>query len=310
MPIRNMGTLLENIVLVETMRLLAQGNQERQPIDLLNSFAMPPLSGWCAHRTDYGFSAAQLNALLVGPQAAPADSYQAMLWSCLQQPSGEPGTLGPNGALLCSILAQHLSCPIRLWLNDIPHGHYGNALPGLAAINATVQRVLALTVAPQNVVVVCEDPWPDCLRINLSDTLANWEDKPHARIGFLDPMRYRVNNGAAGETDSASHLEWLRLLSDGMACPVISVHFTGHNDWQTLRPEIEQMHADGRAKGYLHTLVARHSYYHAVCNVKAPQGSEASRALARDLQRVLEAAWGGWFTTTGRMPDGLTIEVL
>lgn len=310
MPIRNMGTLLENIVLVETMRLLAQGKRERQPIDLLNSFAMPPLSDWRAHRTDYGFSAAQLNALQTGPQPAPVDSYQAMLWSCLQQPSEQPSASGPNGALLCTILAHYLSCPMRLWLNDIPDGHYGNALPGLAAINATVQRFLALTVAPQNVVVVCEDPWPNSLRINLGETLADWEDKPHARVGFLDPMRYRVNNGAAGETDSASHCKWLRLLSDGMACPVISVHFTGHNDWQTLRSEIEQMHADGRANGYHHTLVARHSYYHTVCSVRAPQGSEESLALARDLQRVLEAAWCGWFTTTGRMRDKLTIQVL
>ena len=124
------------------------------------------------------------------------------------------------------------------------------------------------------------------------------------------PIRYRVNNGAAGETDSTSHREWLRLLSAGMACSVISVHFTGHNDWQTLRPEIEHMHADGGANGYHHTLVARHSYYHAVCNINAPQGPEASRALARDLQRVLEAAWGVWFTTIRHRPDELRIEVL
>jgi hypothetical protein len=97
------------------------------PIDFLNSFAMPPLSGWCAHKTDSGFSAAYLNALQAGKQPAPPDSYQGMLWSCLQQPPGQPGMLGPNGALLCTMLAHYLARPIRLWLNDIPNGHYGNA---------------------------------------------------------------------------------------------------------------------------------------------------------------------------------------
>jgi hypothetical protein len=42
-----------------------------------------------------------------------------------------------------------------LWLNDIPNGHYGNGLPGLAAIDAFVQRVLALGTPPKNTVVVC-----------------------------------------------------------------------------------------------------------------------------------------------------------
>lgn len=310
MPIRNMGTLLENIVLVEMMRFMARWTQARRPLDILNSFAMPPLSGCCAHRTDYGFSASQMNALKARPQPSPSDTYEAMLWSCLQQPAGQPGTLGPNGALLCSILAHHLKCPVRLWLNDIPDGHYGNALPGLAGINAVVQRVLGLTTPSENIVVVCADPWPNCLRTNLSHTLAEWKSDASARLGFLDPMRYRIEGGASGETDSASHREWLRLLSAGTACPVVSVHFTGHNNWPTLRSEISEMHSDGCANGYDHTLVARHSYYHTVCNIRAPQGPKASGELARDLKRALEAAWRGWFRTIDRTPDDLEIRVM
>ena len=116
MPIRNMGTLLENIVLVEAMRLLTHGDQPNAPIDFINSFAMPVLSNWVPHRTDYGFSAAQLDALRAGPQPSPVDSYQGMMWSCLQQPLGQPGTQVPNGALLCAMLAMHLNWPMRLWL--------------------------------------------------------------------------------------------------------------------------------------------------------------------------------------------------
>jgi len=77
MPIQNMGTLLENIVLVEAMRLLAQENQGNRPIDMLNSFAMPPLSEWRGHRTNHGFGMAQLRTLQAGPQPLPVDSYQA-----------------------------------------------------------------------------------------------------------------------------------------------------------------------------------------------------------------------------------------
>jgi hypothetical protein len=91
-----------------------------------------------------------LNALRARPQPSPSNAYRAMLWFCLQQPASEPGTVGPNGALLCTILAHQLGRPLRLWLNDIPDGHCGNALPGLEAIEVTVQRVLGLDAPPDN----------------------------------------------------------------------------------------------------------------------------------------------------------------
>jgi hypothetical protein len=70
------------------------------------------------------------------------------------------------------------------------------------------------------------------------------------------------------------------------------------------------MHADGFANGYHHTLVARHGHYHAVCNIKTAQSSQAARTLAGNLQQMLEAAWGAWFQVIGRARDALTIEVL
>lgn len=313
MPIRNMGTLLENIVVVEALRACAQANLAA-PIDFLNSFAMPPLAGWYVHKTDYGFSAAHMNALQAGQQPAAQESYQGMLWSCLQQPPMQPGTQGPNGALLCSMLAHYLRRPIRLWLNDIPNGHYGNALPGLAAINKIVQQVLALALAPNGPIVVCGESWPDSLikppKTNLADTLAAWMGPTQARIGYLDPMRYRIKNGGPGETDSMSHQHWLRLLATGSACTVISIHFTGHNHWSTLRPEIQSMHNDGIATGYPHTLVVRHSYYHVVCNFKTPEGPEAAHLLAFTLQELVQSAWRSWFQTIGRAADALEVVVL
>jgi hypothetical protein len=309
MPIRNMGTLLENVVVVEAMRLLSRGSGESAPVDFLNSFAMPPLSGWCAHRTDYGFSAAQLNALQAGPPPGPSSSYQALLWLCLQQPFDLPGTLGPNGALLCAMLAQLDSYPVRFWLNDVPDGHYGNALPGLAAINETAQRVTGATRPPQNAVITCNAPWPGC-QASLKDTAALWTSGSRGRLGFLDPMRYRVSRAAGGETDSESHESWLGHLAGGVTCPVISVHFTGHSDWPSLRPEIQHMHSDGHKAGYSHTLVARHSYYHVVCNIRSSQGVGASGAIANELRSLLQKAWRSWFVTIRRAPDDLTIDII
>ncbi|MGZ8445372.1 MAG: hypothetical protein ACXWXZ_18410 [Candidatus Binatia bacterium] len=308
MPIRNMGTLIENVVLVEVMRLLSQVTSESTSVDFLNSFAMPPLSSWHAHRTDYGFSADQLNALQAGPQPEPRDSYQGLLWLCLQQPPVQPGTEGPNGALLCGLFAQTSSHPVRFWLNDIPDGHYGNALPALATLNETVRRVAGAAACPQNTVIACDAPWPEC-QASLGETAAQWRSGSRGRVGFLDPMRYRVAGAKGGETDSESHGNWLRLLADGMACPVISVHFTGHNDWPFLRPEIRRMHADGFVASYTQTLVARHSYYHVVCNIRSPQGVDAGRALTKNLRGLREKAWKSWFVTIERRPDDLTIEV-
>lgn len=313
MPIRNMGTLLENIVIVEALRSLAS-ERSSAPIDFLNSFAMPPLSGWCAHSTDYGFSSAQLNVLQAGQRPAPPDSYAGMLWSCLQQPPGQPGMQGPNGALLCRMLVHYLGCPLRLWLNDIPDGNYGNALPGLAAINEIAQQVLAVPTLPKCVTVVCGDPWPDSLTrpngTSLSDTLAAWGEPALARVGFLDPMRYRTNDGRGGETDSLTHRQWLSLLASGNACPVISVHFTGHRDWGVLPSEIQSMHEDGVATGYSHTLVARHSYYHTVCNIRSPEGPETALALARLLEQRIQMVWDSWFQTAYRTADALTLSML
>jgi hypothetical protein len=207
------------------------------------------------------------------------------------------------------MLAHQLGRPIRLWLNDIHDGHYGDAIPGLATMAGTLQRVLGLDAPPEIPVVVCDDPWPACLT-KLRDTVAAWMKDTSARVGFLDPMRYRRESGAAGETDSASHRKWLRLLVAETECPVVSVHFTGHNDCPTLRREIERMHADGAANGYAHTVVFRHSYYHAVCNGRNPDGQAAEAELAHDLEHAVDSAWRTWFRTIHRAPDDLEIRVL
>ncbi|MFC1835704.1 hypothetical protein ACFL2Q_13375 [Thermodesulfobacteriota bacterium] len=315
MPIRNTGTLLENIAPVAAMRLLNQDNHQYSPIDFLNSFAMPPLSVFMQHSTDCGFSEEDLIALQLSQQPGDVTSYESMLWSCLQQPPEQAGIQGPNGALLSAMLAHYLPCPLRLWLNDIPNGPYENAIPGLKGINGTVQQVLQLAEAPKNEVVVCDRRWPTSLlpptEDNLTDTLGAWGDDAHARLGFLDPMRYCQNNVNGDVTDSSSHQQWLHLLADRYPRTVISVHFTGHRYWPGLRAEVQQMYRDGLAQGYHHALVASHSYYHVVCSIRHPDGENATRVLALRLEDAVRAAWNDWFRTIDRSrPAALNLAVL
>jgi hypothetical protein len=314
MPIRNMGTLLENIVLVEAMRVLSQGNHINAPIEFLNSFVMPPLSQWIDHATDYGISAAHLDALRQG-QPPPLQTYQGLLYQCLQHPPEQPGTLGPNGALLSALLTCHAGARLRMWLNDIPQGHYPNTLPALAAIEVTVQAVGALP-APWccDHLVICETPWPGSLVApapnNLTATLQAWGATAHARLGYLDPNRYRILNGQGPETDSSSHRTWLALLATGTPRPVISVHFTAHRNYTELRPEVQQLHADGVAEGYQRTLMTSHSYYHTVCNIRHPDGEAAAHQLATELQAAVQSAWAGWFAAIGAGANALNTVVL
>ena len=63
MPIRNMGTLIENIVVVSVLSTIADEGIRALASISYNSFAMPPLTKWRTHNADHGFSAAQLNAI-------------------------------------------------------------------------------------------------------------------------------------------------------------------------------------------------------------------------------------------------------
>lgn len=302
MPIRNMGTLLENIVLVESLRHLDAGAESSAPIDYVNSFAMPPLSPWTAHSADACFSQTQMTSLLMS--APPPHSYAGLLRACLQQLP--LGVQGPNGALLCALLSHHMQRPLRLWLNDIPAGHYGNALPALAAMNTDVQQILGLAVPPTNPILTCDVPYPDstsdAVPSGLSQCLAAWANGAAARLGFLDPMRYRATDRKAGETSSEDHCAWLELLRKNFSGPVLSVHFTGHRNHSELKPEVAKIHADAIASGYQHSLVTSHSHYFTVVAVHDPKGEAASLVRANALNSAVRAQWVQWCSTIQHLP--------
>ncbi len=120
MPRLNYGTLLENIVVVESTRLGLEHTGTEDALCFATSFAMPPMTQcWCKVSEEAGnprFNHAFL--LRLGTQTSRPASLQAMWSVCMKNLARLPirpfhqteGRIvfdsgGPNGALLVSMLA-------------------------------------------------------------------------------------------------------------------------------------------------------------------------------------------------------------
>ena len=54
MPILNAGTIVENIALIESARLVfEEAPNTKEPVEFVNSFAMPPFTPWRGPVTIY-----------------------------------------------------------------------------------------------------------------------------------------------------------------------------------------------------------------------------------------------------------------
>ena len=58
-------------------------------------------------------------------------------------------------------------------VNDVPEGHYGDAIPALREVSTTVAKVLGLPEPPRQPVAVCDRPYPASME-DLRDTLLAW----------------------------------------------------------------------------------------------------------------------------------------
>jgi hypothetical protein len=288
MPIRNVGTLLENIVLVEVARLVFE--HAESPVDFANAFTMPPLSPWKEHRNQQRFDAASIAARTLDP--TPTTSYAALLSACC---TPDPNRGGPSGALLVAMLARRLGVLVRFWLNDLAVGaHYDGAMVSLGRFSALLAELEPRGTDPV-AVVTCGEPYPASLP-SLRAALDGWHvgmPMASAMIGFLDPNRYRIAGAAGPETSSPDHRRWLAALRSGGPPIAVSVHFTGHNHWPTLRPEIERLRQDAADEGYAWSLTAMHSHYATIVSLAHAQPAVAE-ALRRILDGRLHAAWNAW----------------
>jgi hypothetical protein len=152
MPIQNIGTLLENMVVTETVSVMLDEVESNQRLGFATSFAMPTLSEWRPHPQAVGMSTAALKEIAKGH--TDTDFLSAMS-RCLSHTPDR----GPNGALLAGVLATLRGSGLSVWANDIPDGHYGNAIPSLEKIVTLVRRILPGS-KPDISVKVCDRPYP------------------------------------------------------------------------------------------------------------------------------------------------------
>lgn len=163
MPIQNVGTLLENLVVTEAALTLLYRCREGAPLEFLNSFAMPPSTPWVPHSQNGGFEPATLDRVRVGKGSALLQgvSYPSLLSANLHSDSGQ----GPNGALLVAGAALQTRVPCRLWLNDVRNGHYGDAIPQLEQIEGAARAIYDMPDAkPSSLTVrVWDAAYPDSI---------------------------------------------------------------------------------------------------------------------------------------------------
>jgi hypothetical protein len=304
MPIQNIGTLLENIVVVEAAVVLMRASDVERPLEFLNAFAMPPLSPWIPHSKNSGFDDTTLDRVRDADDAAVSGAtlYAKLLGTNLKLDR----TMGPNAAMLVAgAWAQQRAC--RMWLNDLPDGQYGNAIPELRQIPKTAARTYDLHGAGNGFEVrVPAAPYPHSLD-NLLETLNQWSALGAAggRLAFLDPMRYRIKGRGSAETSGEDHRRWLDCLAfDGCT---VALHFTGHSDHPSLEREFVALHDDSRAEGYAASLCFKREHYAVFCASRSPVLGAAAALLAQ-LEDAVHRAWRSWRVKfASRLDTGLTV---
>ncbi|MGE4164090.1 MAG: hypothetical protein AB7G23_20375 [Vicinamibacterales bacterium] len=292
MPIQNVGTLLENLVLVEVARDLLADAEE---LVLCSSFAMPPLSEWRHNAQNVGFGPAELDRVADGDFQPDDAGFTALLGRGLR--AGR--NLGPSSVLLTLLLARVEQKGTRVWLNDLATGgHYPETISALRRIRQVVALLTGLEDDQAHPPTITGDAYPGStagLRPFLDAA------PPQApRLGFLDPMRYVRGVREGNQTSSVDHRRWLELLRSGAGGPVVAVHFTGNSNQPLLRQEIQSMLADARAVECTGLRVFKRQHYAVVV---ATWGS----ASVESIEAGVQGAWEGWVASIAPPLGDLTI---
>ena len=90
MPIQNVGTLVENLVVTEAALALLRVCNERSPFDFVNSFAMPPSTHWVPNLRNTGFDGATLDRVRAARESAlfQGVTYAGLLRANLRSDNG------------------------------------------------------------------------------------------------------------------------------------------------------------------------------------------------------------------------------
>jgi hypothetical protein len=309
MPRLNYGTLLENIVVLETMRVGLERSHADAAVGLATAFAMPSLTEcWCKlaeASSNPWFNHNVLRSML--ERQHPAGSLK-WFWSlCLKNEPNLPvqpfyrteGVLkyqagGPNGALLAAMLAVRRRREVHLWVND--NGERYDRRPGGRRVRDAREGTLddaALLLKMRAAGTCTEVPgsFPDTIG-HLQGWLHDGDRRRVAsRVGFLDPDNY-----AEGTTQVSSHdhRHWLRVMANGSEC-VLSVMFSGcqnRGPGNTARNQRLALFHDDEVSLYPRSLVFEYGNFQTGVKVRWP--AEGMDDVAAELQDRIQASWREW----------------
>ena len=310
MPRLNYGTLLENLVVLECVRMcLEHVTPVGPPLGFVTSFAMPALTEcWRKPTEEAGspwFSHEYLLSLTLEPY--PSDSLQGIWSLCLNNAPKLPvaryyqreGLLvypsaGPNGALLAAMLAVESGRPIALWTNDDAERYAVDT--GRAGDSARRQDPLAaagaLLGADTKGTTTSETGLFPATISHLDEWLLAGAGKgTTVRVGFLDPDNYAEGSTQVSPGD---HRRWLRVLAAG-GVGVLSVMFSGcqnRGPGNAARDaRLASFHAD-EVDSYPDSLVFELGSFQTGVKIRWPE--ESRSAAVADLRQRIEAVWRGW----------------
>jgi hypothetical protein len=317
MPRLNYGTLLENIVVLESTRLCLEQLDPGDALGFATSFAMPALTQcWCKQSEETAnpwFSHAFLEQLRGSHHEV--GSLQSMWALCLDNRPRLPirrfhqkeGRLlykrgGPNGALLAALLANHSDRAIKIWANDDAERYPSSEStgPGDATDECDELKAvgLLLEVEPLGSTIHVVGLFPDTIA-RLDSWLQGEGRSTRTRVGFLDPDNY-----AEGETQVSSldHRRWLRSLASG-AGHVLSAMFSGCQNRgrgnAKRNNRLASFHG-GEMGLFPHSLVFEYGNFQTGVKIRCP-----THDLRECLRHRVEMAWRRW---SGSL-DALTVHV-
>ena len=306
MPRLNYGTLLENIVVLETTQICLDRSTPDDSLAFASAFAMPPLTQcWCKP-ADEANNPLFNNAFLV-ERAAGQNVSQSIqqLWSlCINNMPDLPvwlfhgdhavqyATAGPNGALLASMLTVQRGGQIHLWINDNGERYPGRRAPVAGTPPDTLAQAALLVGGPATGTACEPIGWfPDTI-----PHLTEWLDQGAAgnaavRLGFLDPDNYAEGLTQVSPQD---HRQWLHTLATN-AERVLSVTFSGCQNRGAENAARNQrlawFHGDEEVL-YPVSMVFEYGNFQTGVKVRWPQDS--IHDVVGDLRHRVEAAWTSW----------------
>jgi hypothetical protein len=319
MPRLNHGTLLENLVVLESTRVLAPA--QATSVEFASAFAMPSLTQ-CWHRTpaesgnNPRFNAGVMTNLLNGAiPVGAATSYSALLRVCLQNLPHLPVVPyawanavhrcdfgAPNGALLAALLRRLLGQTMRIWSNDLvdqqARYHGGPAQNAATECPRTNMYADALSGGYGGQIGVdtfCDQAFPSSIQ-----AMTNWCGQCVVRIGFLDPDSYvAARNPEPGQVDSIDHTRWLTNLHRHTN-RAAGIMFFANQDANRRPALIAAFHNDALGD-YPHSVVFRHGIYMVGVKLGCPEGN-----ILQGIIDGVRDAWLAWSALIGRDANALS----